>query len=165
MNYTAYEQYIDKETTGRYDVTPLFSDATAFSSLIDDLGKPFSDFDKVAGLDALGFIIGGALAQKEKVGFIPIRKGGKLPGKEVLRTSFVDYTGKEKSFELNKKTIKKGEKVLLVDEWIETGAQMKAAISLIEKAGGVVAGISVLSADEKVKNLFEKYTFHAINHS
>ncbi len=169
MDYEYYTQFIAKETKGRYDVTPLFQNVDAFSHLLDDLFLPFKDvpFDKIAGLDALGFIIGSALAYKLQKGFVPIRKGGKLPGinNSVLKTSsFVDYTNTSKSFEINRSAISKGEKILIVDEWIETGTQMNAAIRLIEELGGVVVGISSLAAhkNENTFFLFEKYHLHSI---
>jgi adenine phosphoribosyltransferase len=82
----------------------------------------------------------------------------------LLKQSFTDYTKTKKSFEISKNAIKKGEKVLIVDEWIETGAQIKAVIKLVTKAKGQIIGISVLSAEKnsKTKNLFEKYNLKTI---
>ena len=89
-------------------------------------------FDCVVGIDALGFILGTAVAIHSKKAFVPIRKGGKLP---VVSDAigFVDYTGQVKSLELRKGAITPGTRVLLVDEWIETGSQVKAAVELIER--------------------------------
>jgi adenine phosphoribosyltransferase len=168
MDYRYYERYINKRTTGRYDVTPIFENHRIFSNLLKDLIKPFEGIriDKIAGIDALGFIIGGALANRLEAGFVPVRKGGKLPGigGTVLRTSFVDYTKTKKYFEMNKGSIKNGERILIVDEWIETGAQIKAAIKLIEKQKGKVIGISVINAQKRAETtaLFEKYNLKAI---
>lgn len=167
MDYSYYDRYINKKTKVRYDVTPIFQRPEVFSNLVDDLIRPFKDkFDKVAAIDALGFIIGGAIANKLKVGLVPVRKGKKLPGIKgtVIRTSFTDYTKKKKSLEINKNSIKKGDRVLIVDEWIETGAQIKAAIRLIEKQGGKIIGITTICS-EKTKNteiLFEKYNCKTI---
>jgi adenine phosphoribosyltransferase len=147
---TSYLHLIDKNTRGpRYDVTPLFADYEAFTALVEDLSKSFdaSDFDVVAGIDALGFILGTALALHFQKGFVPVRKGGKLPV-EVDMCQFIDYTGHEKSLELRADAIKHGTRVLIVDEWIETGAQVKAAIQLIEGQGGVIAGIAAINIDE-----------------
>jgi adenine phosphoribosyltransferase len=170
MKYDYYDKYIKKETEGRYDVTPIFENPDVFSNLLQDLIEPFENikFDKIAGLDALGFVIGGALAQKKGAGFICIRKGGKLPGinNTVLKTSsFTDYTKTSKSFEINKSSVKKGDKILLVDEWIETGTQMKAAVKLIEELGGEVVGISCLTIhkNNKTKILFDNYNLKYIN--
>ncbi|WP_341225337.1 phosphoribosyltransferase family protein [uncultured Arcticibacterium sp.] len=169
MEYQYYNQFINKETKGRYDVTPIFENPEVFAHLLKDLIKPFNttSFDKIAGIDALGFVIGGALAQNKKVGFICIRKGGKLPGmaSQVLKSSsFSDYTSTQKSLEINRASIKKGDKILLIDEWIETGTQMKAAVSLIETLGGEVIGISSLCShrNEKTEVLFEKYNLKAL---
>ena len=139
-----------------------------FNYLVNDMIKPFKNMniDKVVGLDALGFILGSAIAQKLKVGLVLVRKGGKLPGAKntLIRDTFTDYTKTKKIFEMNNKSLKKGEKVLIVDEWIETGSQMKSAIKLIEKQGGKIIGITSFGA-EKHKNtqvLFNKYNCQAI---
>lgn len=168
MDYKYYEAFTNKKPKSKYDVTPIFQHPKAFSNLIIDLIKPFenTDFNKVAGLEALGFILGGAVACKLKKGFVPVRKGGKLPGKKgtVIRTSFVDYTKNKKIFEINKNAIKKGDKVLIVDDLIETGSQARAAIKLIEKQGGKVIGITVMCAERtpKTEILFEKYNCKAV---
>ena len=141
---------IDNKTSGtRCDVTPLFADHTAFSALVDDLAALVEPlvFDVVVGIDALGFILGTALALRMQTGFIPIRKGGKLPV-AVDSAACVDYTGQRKMLELRRDALKPGTRVLLVDEWIETGAQVQAAIQLIEGQGGGVAGIASLHIDD-----------------
>jgi adenine phosphoribosyltransferase len=168
MRFEYYDRLINKRTKRRYDVTPIFGDAKAFSSLVTDMAALFGKerFDTIVGIDALGFIIGGAMALKLRKGFVPVRKGGKLPGIKgtVLRVSSKDYTKTMKSFEMNKGSIRKGEKVLIVDEWIETGSQVKAAIKLIEMQGGKVIGIAALCAEKtpKTRILFDKYNCRAI---
>ena len=133
----------------RNDVTPLFADFQAFESLVHDLLKPFAEdeYDYIAGIDALGFILGTAIAWRTKKGLITIRKTGKLPG-PTDSESFTDYSGKQKAFEIGKEAIKRGSKILVVDEWVETGAQIIAAIKLIEKQGGIIAGIVSICIDE-----------------
>jgi len=144
----------------RNDVTPLFADHQAFVLLVDDLLIPFAadEYDYVAGIDALGFILGTAIAWRTGKGLITIRKAGKLP---VLTDteSFVDYTGKLKSLELGKGAVAPGAKILVVDEWIETGAQIIAAIKLIKKQGGLIAGIVSICIDEndETRNLQQNY--------
>ena len=168
MRYEYYDKYVNKRTKLRYDVTLIFQNPEVFSNLVNDMIKPFKDkqFNVIAGIDALGFIIGGAIAHKLKMSFVPVRKGGKLPGINgtLIRISFTDYTKKKKTFEINKGAIKKGDKVLIIDEWIETGSQAKSAIKLIEKQGGKVIGISALCAEKtpKTRILFEKYNCRAI---
>ncbi|MES0360879.1 MAG: purine phosphoribosyltransferase family protein [Anaerolineales bacterium] len=156
---------IDVNTEGpRYDVTPLFADFESFSALVEELLAQSStiEFDYVAGIDALGFILGTALSFRAHKGFLPIRKGGKLPVK-TLSVHFVDYSGQEKSLEIRIDAIKPGARVLLVDEWIETGAQVNAAIELIERLKGVVIGIATINIDEnketeKLKKKYKCYT-------
>ena len=118
-----YLSLIDTNTQGRCDVTPLFADREAFSQLAEDLAKPFLslDIDVVVAIDALGFILGTAIAERLRVGLVPARKGGKLPV-ETIRETSVDYTGEEKALELRTDSMKPGADVLIVDEWIETGA-------------------------------------------
>lgn len=168
MKFEYYDKKINKRTKGRYDITPIFQEYESFNNLINDIIKPFKNkkIDKVVGLDALGFIVGSAIALKLKKGLVVMRKDGKLPGIKgtKIKTSFVDYSKKNKSFEMNKGSIKKGEKILIADEWIETGTQVKAAIKLIEKQGGKVTGITSLVAEktERTKTLFDNYDCKAI---
>jgi adenine phosphoribosyltransferase len=157
---------IDTETDGpRCDVTPLFADPQAFEALVTDLCAPFFDreIDYVAGIDALGFILGTAMAMRLQKGFIPIRKGGKLPV-AVSRAEFMDYSGEAKTLELRQGSIQAGERVLVVDEWVETGAQVQAAVDLIEGAGGCVAGIVAINMDDTplVRRLRERYMCQAV---
>lgn len=164
MKYQYYDKKINKKTTGRYDITPLFEDSKVFSNLVNDLVKPFKGkFNKVVGLDALGFILGGAIANKCNVGFVPVRKGGKLPGtkKNILGVSAVDYSKTKKVFEMNKGSICKKDRVLIVDDWIETGKQVNSAIKLIEKQGGKVIGITTLVIDDESK-IDKKYNVYSI---
>lgn len=161
-----YLRLIDTKTQGpRYDVTPLFTDPEAFSLLLDDLISGFEkdEFDAVAAIDALGFILGTGIAQRFGKGLIPIRKGGKLPV-QTHSVSFVDYTGKKKSLELRRGGFMAGTRILLVDEWIETGAQVKAAIELINMVGGNVVGIASINIDKNsdTKELLDNYKCHTV---
>ncbi|HEY72964.1 MAG: hypothetical protein B6I35_14285 [Anaerolineaceae bacterium 4572_32.2] len=154
-----YLWLIDTNTSGpRCDVTPLFANYEPFSALVTDLLAGFADveFDCVAGIDALGFILGAAMAIWAEKGLVPIRKGGKLPV-ESDSVSFVDYTGASKSLELRVGAIEPGTRVLVVDEWIETGAQIGAAVELIEGQGGIVVGIAAINMDDnKATRLLQK---------
>jgi adenine phosphoribosyltransferase len=149
----------------RSDVTPIFAEPAAFAALVDDLLVPFREagVQRVAGTDALGFIVGTAVALRLGVGFVPIRKGGKLPVKNE-RAAFRDYTGEDKALELRAEPWPPGTRVLLVDEWIETGAQARAAVELIERTGGVVAGIAAIAfrKNEKTAPLWAKYRCHGV---
>jgi adenine phosphoribosyltransferase len=166
MHKTRYRNLIDTNTSGnRNDVTPIFSDPRAFADLIDDLSIQCSnlEFDVIAGIDALGFILSSALAIKLGKSLLPIRKGGKLPV-SVDREHFVDYSGIEKSLEIRKDALIKSNSVLIVDEWIETGSQVRAAANLIENQGARVAGIISIGMDNSngVKSLRQQYQISAL---
>jgi adenine phosphoribosyltransferase len=166
MEYSYYEQFINKNTKLKYDLTPLCADKDVFQSLITDLAKPFKGYDVVIGQESVGFILGSAVALYAKKAFVPIRKQGKLPTfrRFITRISFVDYSKTKKGFEMNKHQIKHGQRILLVDDWIETGGQMKAAIKLIEKQGGIVIGIAAIGVmkNKKTQVLFDKYNCRPI---
>ena len=161
-----YLDHIDTSTLGRrYDVTPLFGNYQAFSALLDDMLELCQEieYDTVAAIDALGFILGSAIAVRSEKPLVPLRKGGKLPV-EVDKASFIDYTGKEKSLEIRLDALEPSNRVLLVDEWIETAAQVEAAISLIERQGAQVAGVLSIVADDshRVRELRESYPILAL---
>lgn len=124
------------------DVSTLFGDPRGFRMAIDMLLHPYAGtaIDKVAALEARGFILGGAIAHQLSVGFVPIRKKGKLP----WRTLSEDYTLEygEATMEIHEDAIQSGENVLLVDDLIATGGTCEAGIKLIRRLGGVVAGCS-----------------------
>jgi len=147
-------------SANRCDVTPIFSDKAAFGELVEGLAEPFAKdgITLVCCIDALGFILGTAVAFKLDVGLVPIRKGGKLPG-QCDSVDFVDYSGQTKHLELSREAIPRGSRVLLVDDWIETGAQATAAIQLIEHQGATVAGLATINIDkgEKTASLRANY--------
>ena len=161
-----YLHLIDRETTGpRYDVTPLFANREGFAALVDDIVRPFraEEIGLVACIDALGFLLGAAAARALGAGVLAVRKGGKLPAETIGRT-FTDYTGSEKRLEIRKDAPVEGARILLVDEWVETGAQVRAAADLIESAGGVLAAIATIRLDrnEKTGAIRERYAVHEV---
>ena len=163
-----YLKFVDTSTLGqRYDVTPLFGNYQAFSTLVDDLLELCREieYDTVAAIDALGFILGTAIAVKSKRPLVPVRKGGKLPV-EVHKATFIDYSGKEKSLEIRLDALNPSNRVLLVDEWIETAAQVKAAIDLIEGQGAKVAAVLSIVIDDSqtIRELRESYPILALSH-
>jgi len=107
---------------------------------VDQLLHPYSGtrIDKVAGLEARGFILGGAVAHQLGAGFVPIRKQGKLPGRPIAQAYNLEYG--TAVMEVHDDALLPGEKVLLVDDLLATGGTAEAGISLIEKLGGVVVG-------------------------
>ncbi len=120
------------------DITTLLVDGRAFKHVCDELYNRYKDMevDVVVGIESRGFIFGSVLAYKLGVGFVPIRKPGKLPYKTISAEFEKEY-GKDK-MEVHEDAIKKGDKVLLVDDLIATGGTVSAATSLIEKLGGEV---------------------------
>ncbi len=140
------------------DLTPLFSNAEAFSYTIDRLYDELKtlNLDKIAAIEARGFIVGAPLAKMLKVGFAPIRKSGKLPWKKISVTYELEY-GKE-TIEIHEDSIKPGEKVAIVDDLLATGGTSLAAINLVEKLKGKVSALvyivvlDYLKGKERLKN-------------
>ncbi|MCX7302008.1 MAG: adenine phosphoribosyltransferase [Rhodobacterales bacterium] len=122
------------------DVTSLFGDARGFRIAIDQLLHPYAGqrIDKVAGLEARGFILGGAIAHQLSVGFVPIRKKGKLPGRTIEQAYKLEYG--EATMEIHDDALQPGERVLLVDDLLATGGTAEAGIRLIERLGAQVIG-------------------------
>ena len=122
------------------DVTTLMRDATGFKAAVTAMAAPFADrkIDAVAGIEARGFIFGGAVADKLGCGFIPIRKKGKLPWTTVGQQYTLEY-GVD-TIEVHLDAMKAGERILIVDDLIATGGTAEAAVKLITRVGGVVAG-------------------------
>ena len=118
------------------DVTTLFADPRGFRMAIDQMLHPYAgmQIDKVVGLEARGFILGGAIAHQLSVGFVPIRKKGKLPGATISQAYTLEYG--EAVVELHDDAIQAGEKILVVDDLLATGGTAEAGIKLIERLGG-----------------------------
>ncbi|MCP5086532.1 MAG: adenine phosphoribosyltransferase [Rhodobacteraceae bacterium] len=120
------------------DVTTLFGDAEGFKLAIDLLVEAFrgTRIDKVAGLEARGFILGGAVAHHLDVGFVAVRKKGKLPGNTIAEDYDLEYG--TATMEIHEDAIEPGERVLIVDDLVATGGTAAASIRLIERLGGEV---------------------------
>ncbi|SMX43904.1 Adenine phosphoribosyltransferase [Actibacterium lipolyticum] len=126
------------------DVTTLFADPRGFRMAIDQMLHPFAGqpIDKVVGLEARGFILGGAIAHQLTVGFVPIRKKGKLPGTTISQEYKLEYG--EAIVELHDDAIQPGERVLVVDDLLATGGTAEAGIKLIERLGGEIVGTAFI---------------------
>ena len=122
------------------DVTTLFADPRGFRICIDQLLAPYAGMriDKVVGLEARGFILGGAVAHQLCTGFVPIRKKGKLPGQTISQAYSLEYG--EAVVELHEDAIQPGERILLVDDLLATGGTAEAGIKLVERLGGQIIG-------------------------
>ncbi len=126
------------------DITPLLANAGALSAAVNALCADFTEsgIEYVAAVEARGFIFGAACAEKLGVGFVPIRKKGKLPFETESITYDLEY-GTD-TLEVHRDAIKKDAKVLMLDDLLATGGTMAAACKLIEKIGGQVAGVAFL---------------------
>ncbi len=121
-----------------YDITTLLKDAKSFQRTIDIFGNRYidRDIDAILAIDARGFIIGSALAYKLGKGIVLVRKTGKLPYKTVKASYKLEYGVDE--IEMHKDSIKKGDKVLIVDDLLATGGTASAAVQLVKKSGGKI---------------------------
>lgn len=126
------------------DVTTLFEDPRGFRMAIDQMLHPYAGerIDKVVGLEARGFILGGAIAHQLSVGFVPVRKKGKLPGTTISEEYKLEYG--EAIVEIHDDAIKPGEKVLVVDDLLATGGTAEAGIKLIKRLGGEIVSCSFI---------------------
>lgn len=126
------------------DVTTLFADPRGFRMAIDQMLHPYAGvkIDKVVGLEARGFILGGAIAHQLTVGFVPVRKKGKLPGPVISEEYTLEYG--EAVVEIHDDAIQPGEKILVVDDLLATGGTAQAGIKLIERLGGEIVGCSFI---------------------
>lgn len=137
----------------RCDLTQLLSNPSVFQSLIVEMTKPFlsKGISRVVALDAMGFALGGAIAHLLKAGLVLARKGGKSAWK-VKNIEFLDYSHQKKKLEIVEDALKPDDKVLIVDDWSETGTQLKASVKLVEQLGSIIVGISCINIDPSVKN-------------
>lgn len=127
------------------DITTLLGDARAFRRAVDELVHPYAGMkvDKIAGIEARGFILGGAIAHQLSAGFIPIRKKGKLPHDTVRVAYSLEYGIDE--MEMHKDAVRPGEKVILVDDLIATGGTAEGAVKLLTQMGAdIVAACFVI---------------------
>jgi adenine phosphoribosyltransferase len=126
------------------DVTPLLGDPEAFAAAVDGLAAPYraERVDKVAGIEARGFIFGTPVAQSLGVGFVPVRKKGKLPGDVVTASYDLEYG--TATIEVTSDAFTAGDRVLIVDDVLATGGTAAATVDLVRRSGAEVVGIAVL---------------------
>jgi adenine phosphoribosyltransferase len=146
------------------DITTLLKNGELFAQAVDGMYEPFrkAEIDKITGIEARGFIFAAALGYKLNVGFVPIRKPGKLPGEKVTEEYELEY-GKD-SIEIHSDGIEAGERVLIVDDLLATGGTAAATCRLIEKLGGEIVGLSFLIelTELKGRDLFREYQVHSL---
>lgn len=135
-----------------------------YKKVINEMIKPFKEkkIDKIMSPEMKGMFFGPTMAYKLGVPFVSIMKGGRIPKQFVEGESYKDYSKKEKRLEIAKRTVNKGERILLVDDVFETGQSGKTAIKLIEKLGGKVVGISIVynKLNKKDEEFIKKYNLH-----
>lgn len=143
------------------DITPIFADATAFNTLLDDLLQEVrpSEVDIVAGVDGLGLLLASVVAQRLAVGIVPIRKPGKLP----VKTDAAPLPEPRGGLEVRFDAFAPQQRVLLVDDWIRTGVQAIAAVSLIERQQAQVSGIVALNIEKNDRTEpLQRYSLHTV---
>lgn len=131
------------------DPTSIYINQRAFTDLLDDLMDDLEgvEFDVVAGLDAMGFVLAAAIAARANVGFLPIRKAGKLCV-DTDKVAFSNYSGRTQDMEMRQPAFAPGTRVLLADQWVETGGTMDGAVRLVERQGGIIAGMVAIAIED-----------------
>jgi adenine phosphoribosyltransferase len=126
------------------DITTLLKEREIFANSVDYLYAPFRSHDitKIVGIESRGFIFGAAMAYKLNIGFVPVRKPGKLPAETLVEEYLLEY-GKD-SVEIHMDAIQKSDQVLIVDDLLATGGTAAATTRLIERLGGQIVGLSFL---------------------
>jgi adenine phosphoribosyltransferase len=148
---------------GHADVWRLFVDRGFFARMVVALASPYRDGEvtKVSGIEARGFIVGAAVARELQAGFVAIRKeGGIFPGEKLTQATPPDYRGNTTTLRLQRDSLTSDDRVLLVDDWFETGSQALTAKSLIEAAGAVFVGASVIvdQLDPEIRLLLGQFS-------
>ena len=142
------------------DPTSIYINGKAYHDLLDDLVADLNkdDIDVVAGLDAMGFVLAAGIAARIGKGFLPIRKSGKLCV-DTDSASMTNYSGQTQSMEMRLPAFAPGTRVLLVDQWVETGGTMYGAVQLVEQQKGTVAGMVaiVMEENENTKSYRDLY--------
>jgi adenine phosphoribosyltransferase len=134
------------DSHGLGNMWPVFYDAALFGRVVAEMAAPFAGrVDKVAGIEARGFLLGAAVAARLEVGFVAIRKSdGLFPGETLSALTASDYRGRQHTFRLQRAALRNGDRVGIVDDWFETGSQGLIARRLVEEAGATYAGASII---------------------
>lgn len=147
MNYKEYIEIVEdfpKEGIVFKDITPLMQDGKAYKQAVDELAQYTKSrgADVIVGPEARGFVVGCPISYALNIGFVPVRKEGKLP-REVVRTTYGKEYGKD-VLTLHQDAIKPGQRVVITDDLLATGGTICATIDLVEKLGGVVVGLAFM---------------------
>jgi adenine phosphoribosyltransferase len=146
------------------DPTSIYINGEAFSDLLDDLAADLQGLtvDVVAGMDAMGFVLASALATRLGVGFLPIRKAGKLCV-ETDKVTFTNYSERVQEMEMRLPAFAPDTKVLLADQWIETGGTMAAGVELVERQGGTVVGMAAIAIEDNAVTKSYRKRFRCVS--
>jgi adenine phosphoribosyltransferase len=131
---------------GHADVWALFRDPRALTAMVAALADPYRSLGvtAVCGVESRGFLLGGAAAVELGAGFVAVRKGGLLPGDKISREAAPDYRGQRHLLRLQRAALRPDDRVLFVDDWIETGSQATAVRAMVEECGATWLGCSVI---------------------
>ena len=142
---------LNRDASGRRDLCTIYRNKEELDALVDYLAEPYQGkVDYVLAPEPLGFILGGMLADRLKVGFIPIRNGNVaiLDENDRIRALYIDHSDRSRSLQIRKSNLPEGSRVLLADDWIETAATMQACLTIIEEAECSIAGIVSFGAEK-----------------
>jgi adenine phosphoribosyltransferase len=144
------------------DITTLLANAEIFRKTIDAMTGPYSNIDKVVVIESRGFIFGTPIAYALNAGVVPVRKPGKLPAKTFAEEYALEYG--TNTLEIHQDAIQPHERVIIVDDLLATGGTVEAAIKLVNRFGGEIAGISVLAelVDLKGRDRLGDYPIHSL---
>ena len=141
---------IPKDSIEIYDLLPVFKDRKLFTEIVKYLSAPYiGKIDIVASPEAIGWILGVAVAKELNAGFVPLRKGGKLPypKENIISYTYTDDKHDGKIYGIKKDSIIANERVLIVDEWVEDGATLKCCIGLLNKIECTITGLATIGID------------------
>jgi adenine phosphoribosyltransferase len=124
------------------DITPLLADGAAFAAVVAEMGRRYVGVDKVAGIEARGFILAAPVALELEAGFVPVRKQGKLPARTYSQSYELEYGSA--TLEVHTDAFSAGDRVLIVDDVLATGGTAAATAELVRRGGAIVTGIVVL---------------------
>ena len=145
---------IPKKSVGRYDLIPIFSNQSLLDDIASFLAAPYrGQVDIVAAPEALGWIPAVMIAKELGVGFLPIRKQGRLPYPRdlIISRSYTDYSGATKTLQTVATEQYKGLRFLICDEWVETGNTMQCCLDIISALGGITVGMVTIGVDTNAK--------------
>jgi adenine phosphoribosyltransferase len=148
------------------DITPLLSDADAFATVISHMSKLDLDSELAIGIEARGFILASSVATHRKIGFVPLRKKGKLPAPTFSKSYGLEYGDDE--IEIHRDALQEGTKVVLIDDVLATGGTLEAGIDLVQQAGGILTStivlmeISDLNGRLRIQSRYPDLPIHAL---